>query len=120
MACQGLHFLHGGILPQDNLVEGVSMRAYDLMSCLREHQVADLGPCVNGVQWLQRVSVPEPNVTIGCSTASGQETILMGRPADSLDCRRVLMELHNGLVRSQIPYHEFVIIATGRQLLVVK
>ena len=30
------------------------------------------------------------------------------------------MELNNGLVGSQIPYHEFVVIATGRQLLVVE
>ena len=120
VACQGLHFLHGGIFPQDNLVEGVSMRAYDLVSCLREHQVAYLRSCINGMQRLEGVSVPESNVTISCSSTSGQKTVLMGWPADGLDSCCVLMELNNGLVGSQIPYHQFVVIATRRQLLVVE
>ena len=47
MTCQRLNLLHARVLPEDNLVQGVAMRADNLMGRLREHQVADLGARVH-------------------------------------------------------------------------
>ena len=74
------------------------MCAHNFMGSLGEDQIADLRPSVDCVEWLEGVSVPESYMAISGSSACGQETILMGRPADSFYSRSVFMEFHDGLV----------------------
>ena len=44
------------------------------------------------MEWLQRVRIPETNVSIGSATTCRQEAILMRRPANGLDSGCVLVE----------------------------
>ena len=44
----------------------------------------------------------------------------MRRPTDRLHSRCVLVELHDWLVRMKVPDHQFVVVSTRGQLLVVK
>lgn len=42
MTCEGGNFIHFGVLPDIDLIMGVSMCADDLVDCLAKHKVADL------------------------------------------------------------------------------
>jgi hypothetical protein len=46
------------------------MRANQLIVGLREHQVTNLGSCIDCADWLQGLSVPEPDMLICCATTS--------------------------------------------------
>lgn len=59
-------------MPYDDLIEGVSLSADKLIISLGEDKVADLGACVDRMQWLHRESVPEPNVLVSCPTTRRQ------------------------------------------------
>lgn len=69
MAGQRLDLLHSRVLPHADLVEREPVRAHDLVRGLREHQVAHLRSRVDRVQRLQRVRVPEANVSVRSATA---------------------------------------------------
>ena len=72
------------------------------------------------MQWLQRVRIPESDVAIGCSAARCQQTVLVWAPADGFDSCSVIMELDERLLRVQVPDHEFIVIASRGELLVVE
>lgn len=50
------------------------MRAHKLIISLREHQVANLRPCVDGANGLQVQGVPEANVLVSGAATSCEET----------------------------------------------
>lgn len=47
-----LQFLHGRVLPEDNLVQGIAVRAYDFWGGLGKDQVTDLTAGVHVVEGL--------------------------------------------------------------------
>lgn len=96
------------------------MSAHDLVRGLREHQVAHLGPCVDRMQGLERVGVPEPDMAVRSATSRCEQAVLVWGPADGLDRGCVFSELCQGFIRVQVPYHQFVVVATRCELLVVK
>ena len=65
MACKRLYFLHCRVFPQNYLIETVPVGRNNLVRRLRKHQIANLGACVDRMQRLQSVRVPETNVSIG-------------------------------------------------------
>ena len=68
MSGKGRYLFHGGVLPDDYLIQGVAVRAYKLIVCFRKYEVAHLRPGVDCVERLQGLGVPEPNVLIGSAT----------------------------------------------------
>lgn len=98
MSCEGGDFLHCGVFPYNNLVERVAMRRNNLVCGFREHEITDLRTCVNVVDWLQAVSVPEANASIGCAASCCQETSLIGVPSDCLDSSLMLTEFSLSLL----------------------
>lgn len=96
MAGQGGHFLHGRVLPDDDLVQRIPMSAHNLVGGLREHQITDLRACIDALKRLHAVGVPEPDALVSCSTACGQEPCLIRMPGDGLHCCLVIAELLDG------------------------
>jgi hypothetical protein len=74
------------------LIQGVAVGADDFIHVFREHQVANLGTCVNAAHGLEGVGVPEPDTSISCSSSRGKQAVLVWAPTNSLDCSRVLRE----------------------------
>ena len=58
------------------------------------------------------MSVPESDVTVSCTTTRCKEPVLVGTPSYGLDCSCVVVELGERLVRVQVPYHQFIIVAS--------
>lgn len=98
MSCQSLDLLHARVFPEDDLIERVAMRADNLMSRLGKHQVAHLRASVNGMQRLQRMGVPETDVSVSSASTCRKKPVLVGRPADCLYSGCMLMEFHDRLV----------------------
>ena len=88
------NFLHGWVLPHDDLIQRIAMGADDLIHVLGKHQIAHLGTCVNAANWLESVGVPESDASICCATSWGQKTILMRAPTYSFYCSSVFREFH--------------------------
>ena len=65
---------------------------------LGEHQVTNLWTGVDVVNWLEGMSVPETDASIGCTSTSGKEARLVGIPSDSFDGSLMLAELGDGLL----------------------
>jgi hypothetical protein len=74
------------------------MSGYNFLGVFTKHQVANLTPCVDRVQGLQQVSVPESDVTICSASTCREEPALVRTPANSLDSCCVVMELNKGLL----------------------
>ena len=78
MSRQSLNLLHAGVLPQNDLIKTIAVRANNLVSCLGEHQIANLRASVDSVKRLQGMCVPEADMTVCSSSSCGKKTILMG------------------------------------------
>ena len=61
--------MHGRVLPDDDLIQGVAVSAHDLVDVLREHKVAHLGARVDAANWLKSVRVPEPDASVSCAAS---------------------------------------------------
>ena len=120
MTCQSGDFLHAWLFPNIYLVQRVPMSRHYFICCFREHQVANLRPSVNVVDWLQAVGVPEPDASV-CSTATrGQETILIWIPGNCFYCGLMLTEFCLSTFRMLVPNHQFVIISSACELLAIE
>ena len=93
MTGQSGHFLHRRVLPNNYLIEGITMRADNLICCLREHKIADLRASVNALKWLHGVRVPESNTLVSGATTRSQQTSLIRVPSNCLDGCFVLTKL---------------------------
>jgi len=102
--------------PDDNLVLAVPVRAHELVHVLRPHQVADLRPRVHRMQGRVRGGVPEPDAPVGGASSGRKEAVLVGRPGDGLDRRRVLHEAQPRAQRAVVPDEELVVVAPRGQL----
>lgn len=84
-----------GIFPDEDLVLRVSVSAHELGTVLAPREIADLRARVDALHGLARERVPEADATVGCATAGGQESVMMGRPRDGLHRGQVLcVRLH--------------------------
>lgn len=83
MSGQGGYFLHGGEVPDADLVEGVAVGTYDFVVSLRENQVADLAARVRRVYLSQTVSVPETDRTVRSPSPRRQDVVVVRRPRQS-------------------------------------
>jgi hypothetical protein len=113
------HLLHGGVLPDVDLVEGVAVRADQLVHVFGEEEVADLRAGVDRVDLRRVAGVPEADHPVRGATAGGEQPVLVRRPRDRLDRGLVLLELDEGVLGVQVPDEELVVVAAGGELLVV-
>lgn len=112
MACEGCDLLHGWVLPHNDLVERVAVSGYNLVVVLTEHQVTNLTSSVDRVNWLQRQRVPELNASISGTSACGEKSVLMRRPANCFYSSGVLRESSHGLAALNVPDEQFVVVAS--------
>lgn len=97
-----------------------SFQTHQLVRMFRPGQVAHLGVCVHTVQRLAGQRVPEPYAAVSSSPAAGQQAVLVRRPGYGLHRGQVL---HVGLDWGRaggVPNKQAVVVATGRQVLVVR
>lgn len=119
MASQSCNFIHLRILPNNDLVERVSMRWHQFLICLWEHQVAHLWPSVDAVDRLQCEWVPEPNALVCCPSSWSQQPSLERTPSNCLHCCLMLGKLGQVSGLMCWPDKHLVIIATWGQLVLV-
>ena len=96
MADQRRELRHLGILPHNDLILTVAVCAHNLIHIPRPRQIADLTAGIDGIETLSICCIPETNMTIRCAAAGSEQAVLMGRPGDGLDSRRMFLEFHNG------------------------
>lgn len=122
VAREGGHLGHGGVRPDDDLVQGVPVRADDLVHVLGPQEVADLRARVDGADGGARLRVPEADAAVRRAAARGQEPALVRRPGDGLDGRRVVREALDGAVAvlREAPDEELVVVAARGQLGVIE
>ena len=83
-------------------------------------QVTDLWACVHTLQGLACECVPEAHTAVCRATPTGQQAVLMWGPSDGLHCSQVLcVGLYRGCT-SEVPYKQFVIIASRGKVLMVR
>ena len=70
------------------------MGADDLIHVLGKHQIAHLRSCVDAANWLESVSVPEPDASVSCATSGGQKAVLMRAPTYSFYSSSVFREFY--------------------------
>lgn len=119
MTGQGSNLLHARILPQHDLVLAVSVGTDKLVRVLGPRQVADLAAGVDLLDELALFRVPELDRSIGRSASRGEQMTLVRGPCDRFDRRSVFGEPIEWRVTQFVPYHQFVIVAPGRQLAVI-
>lgn len=89
------------------------MGADDLIHILGKHQIAHLGSCVYAANWLESVSVPEPDASVSSATSGGQKAVLMRAPTYSFYSSSVFREFHKRLFSTlEAPDHQLVVITT--------
>lgn len=86
---------------------------------LRPRQVADLRAGVHTLQRLPGQRVPETNAAICRAPAAGQQTVLMRRPRDGLDCGDVIRVSLYWVDASHVPHEQLVVVTAGGQVLVI-
>ena len=104
------YLFHGWVFPNYNLVERVAMCAHELIICLREYQVADLGASVYAVQRCQVQGVPETDALIGCTTASGKKASVQWAPVDGFYCCLMIRKPLERPIAVGRPYEELVVV----------
>jgi hypothetical protein len=89
------------------------MGADDLIHVLGKHQIAYLRSCVDAANWLESVSVPEPDASVSCTSSGGQKAVLMRAPTYSFYSSSVFREFHKRLFSAlEAPDHQLVVITT--------
>jgi hypothetical protein len=86
---------------------------YQLVDVLRKHQVAHLASCLQVVDRLKRMRVPESDALVGRASAAREEPVLVRRPGDGFDGCQVMRKLC--LWRRVVlnaPYHQLVVVAS--------
>ena len=79
---QRRNLFHRGVLPNYNLVQRVTMSAYQLIICLRKDKIANLRASVYAAQLRKIDSVPESDALISRATTGCQEASVEGAPID--------------------------------------
>lgn len=77
VACERGQLFHGWVLPNEYLILRVPVSTYQLVDVLRKHQVAHLAPCLQVVDRLKRVRVPESDALVGRASAAREEPVLV-------------------------------------------
>lgn len=108
------------VLPDEYLVLRVTVCGDQFTGVLGPGQVANLGSRVHTVHRLRGQSVPETDATVRCAAATGQQSVVMRRPGDGFDGSHMLCVRLHRIRGVEVPDIESVIIATGRQLLIVR
>lgn len=119
MARKRGYLLHCGILPHNDLVQRVAVRAHQLVVRLREDEVADLRPRVDAIQRIQIDRVPESNALVCRAAASREEASVQWRPVDCLHSCLMLGEFHQRLSTGRRPDEQLIVVASGGELVLV-
>ena len=112
MACKSGYFLHAGIPPTYNLVKTVSVGADELIYIFTEHQIADLGPCINAINLCQGLQIPKSDTSVSGTTTTSKNIVLMRRPGNGLDSGVMLGESGDFTLVLETPDKKFIVIAT--------
>ena len=116
MSSQSCNFFHGWVLPNIDLVEWIAMCWYNLVSCLRKNEIADLGTGVDIVNRLESMCVPKSNAFISSTTTCRKKTGLIWIPSNCFNCSLMLTEFGLGLIWWKVPDHKFVVVSTTGKL----
>ena len=95
------------------------MCAHELIVCLREYQVADLGTSVYAVQRCQVQGVPETDALIGSTTARGKEASVQWAPVDGFYCCLMIRKPLERPIAGGRPYEELVVVTAWCQLVLI-
>mmetsp|Transcript_74084 Transcript_74084/g.160255 ORF Transcript_74084/g.160255 Transcript_74084/m.160255 type:complete len:218 (-) Transcript_74084:993-1646(-) len=110
---------HPRVLPENDFVARVPMRAEDHILVLRPHHVAHLRARGEAVQCSASRGVPRPDALVHRTAARCKEASLMWRPCQGLHCGLMLAELHLCCRRPQRPDADAALVTPGGQLLLV-
>lgn len=86
------HLLHPRILPHDDLVLTIPVRANDLIGVLAPREVAHLRTRVYLFDHAPGTRVPELDAPVGGPAAGGEQMVLMRGPGDGLHGGHVAAE----------------------------
>lgn len=118
---QCCHFLHRWVLPHNDSIIWVTVRAYNFVHILAEMQIADLRPSFNCIDLLHLSGVPESNASVSSATSTSQKSMLVRRPRYGLDCSQMTSKLTNWFILVvHRPNIKLVVIATRCQLLFIE
>lgn len=107
------NLLHCWVFPDNDLVLWKPVGWNNFIGCFGEHQIANLAACVDVVDWLQSMSVPESDAFITCATSTCEKSFLVWVPSNSFDCGIMLTEFGEGLFTMKVPDHKFVIVSSA-------
>ena len=110
------HLLHLRILPDDDLVLGVAVRADDLVAVAAPDQIAHLRSRVDFADHGAGKGVPELDATVGGAATGGEEVVLVRGPGDGFDGGDVGGEAVEWGFVEFVPDAELVVVAAGGEL----
>ena len=116
MARQTSYLLHARILPHDDLVLAVSMRADQFITVLAPRQIAHLTSSVDFLDHLPLSRIPEFDAAVGRPAARRQKGVLVRRPRDRFYGSGVLAKFPERGFIQLVPDHEFVIVPPRGEL----
>lgn len=120
MAGEHGHRPHLWLLPYNDFVLRVAVRAHEFVDGVGVAQTADLTASVDPVHGLESQGVPESDASVGCSASTTERTMLVRRPRNCLNGSHVLSKLCHRLgLLVPAPYHQFIVVASGSQLLLI-
>ena len=80
------------------------MSANQLLRLFAEHQRTDLRTHINDLGGGSSQSISESDGSVGCSTSTDKQTMLMRRPCYGLYCCIMVKEFQDGLACFRAPY----------------
>lgn len=86
-------FLHIRLIPNDDLIERVSVRRDDLLAVLREDEIADLRAGVDAIDLFELLRVVDSNAAISSATSECENVVLVRRESDCFDSSTTLRDL---------------------------
>lgn len=87
------------------------MSAYQLIHCLAEGQVADLGASVHCQLILAIEGIPEADCAISSASSTNKQPMLVRGPSQCLDSSVMLREYVNGSIAVGVPYEQFIVVS---------
>ena len=90
MSCEFRYRCQTGILPDNDLILGITVRADQFRCMFAPGQVANLATCIHALHRLSCQSIPETDEAVSGTSAGSKEAVVVWRPRDGLDGSLVL------------------------------
>ena len=92
----------------------------DFFCVFGEHQIADLGTCVNAVKKSAVEGVPKFDCFIGWASTAGQNSMIMGTPGYAFNGCAVVAKFADGRWTVGAPYEQFIVVAAWGEEITVE